>query len=141
MLRERTQGVPYWCEQLLIDMTEKKQLIVTYDDGSSTMRENTIAPNAAQLKRVFSDHSLEDVLDENDNDQIEYNRVNSSFRVEDEEVIYACARSVAQLGSTIFVSRGFWRRSTPEAKHFFERKKKLVSSHIPRSHITSQCYT
>lgn len=86
MLRERTQGVPYWCEQLLIDMTEKKQLIVTYDDGSSTMRENTIAPNAAQLKKVFSDHSLEDVLDENDNDQIEYNRVNSSFRVEDEEV-------------------------------------------------------
>lgn len=87
MLLERTQGVPYWCEQLLIDMTEKKQLIVTYDDGSSTMRENTIAPNAAQLKKVFSDHSLEDVLDENDNDQIEYNRVNSSFRVEDEEVI------------------------------------------------------
>lgn len=103
MLRERTQGVPYWCEQLLIDMTEKKQLIVTYDDGSSTMRENTIAPNAAQLKKVFSDHSLEDVLDENDNDQIEYNRVNSSFRVEDEEVlviyISTCARSVAKLGS------------------------------------------
>lgn len=103
MLRERTQGVPYWCEQLLIDMTEKKQLIVFYDDGSSTMRENTIAPNAAQLKKVFSDHSLEDVLDENDNDQIEYNRVNSSFRVEDEEVlviyISTCARSVAQLGS------------------------------------------
>lgn len=96
MLLERTQGVPYWCEQLLIDMTEKKQLIVTYDDGSSTMRENTIAPNAAQLKKVFSDHSLEDVLDENDNDQIEYNRVNSSFRVEDEEVIctFACRPTV-----------------------------------------------
>ena len=120
MLRERTQGVPYWCEQLLIDMTEKKQLIVTYDDGSSTMRENTIAPNAAQLKKVFSDHSLEDVLDENDNDQIEYNRVNSSFRVEDEEVlviyISTCARSVAQLGSKYLWTGGLGGA----AKHIFQ---------------------
>nr|XP_022331897.1 adenylate cyclase type 10-like [Crassostrea virginica] len=86
MLRERAQGVPYWCEQLLLDMTEKKQLIVTYDDGSNAMRENTIAPNAAQLKKVFSDHSLEEILDENDNDEIEYNRVSSSFKVKEDEV-------------------------------------------------------
>ena len=88
MLRERAQGVPYWCEQLLLDMTEKKQLIVTYDDGSNAMRENTIAPNAAQLKKVFSDHSLEEILDENDNDEIEYNRVSASFRVKEDEVAF-----------------------------------------------------
>lgn len=86
MLRERAQGVPCWCEQLLLDMTEKKQLIVTYDDGSNAMRENTIAPNAAQLKKVFSDHSLEEILDENDNDEIEYNRVSASFKVKEDEV-------------------------------------------------------
>ena len=85
MLRERAQGVPYWCEQLLLDMTEKKQLIVTYDDGSNAM--STIAPNAAQLKKVFSDHSLEEILDENDNDEIEYNRVSSSFKVKEDEVL------------------------------------------------------
>ncbi|XP_062574125.1 adenylate cyclase type 10-like isoform X2 [Saccostrea cucullata] len=85
MLRERTQGVPYWCEQLLLDMTEKNQLIITYDDGSTAMRQNTIAPKAAQLEKVFSDHSFHDILDENDNDQIEYNRVSSSFKVKEDE--------------------------------------------------------
>lgn len=79
-------------------MMEKKQLIVMYDDGLFMMRENIIVFNVVQLKRVFFDYSLEDVLDENDNDQIEYNRVNLLFRVEDEEVIYVCVCLVVQLG-------------------------------------------
>lgn len=79
-------------------MMEKKQLIVMYDDGLFMMRENIIVFNVVQLKRVFFDYSLEDVLDENDNDQIEYNRVNLLFRVEDEEVIYVSVCLVVQLG-------------------------------------------
>lgn len=83
-------------------MMEKKQLIVMYDDGLFMMRENIIVFNVVQLKKVFFDYSLEDVLDENDNDQIEYNRVNLLFRVEDEEVlviyISICVCLVVQLG-------------------------------------------
>lgn len=81
-------------------MMEKKQLIVMYDDGLFMMRENIIVFNVVQLKKVFFDYSLEDVLDENDNDQIEYNRVNLLFRVQDEEVIYIsiCVCLVVQLG-------------------------------------------
>lgn len=81
-------------------MMEKKQLIVMYDDGLFMMRENIIVFNVVQLKKVFFDYSLEDVLDENDNDQIEYNRVNLLFRVEDEEVIYIsiCVCLVVKFG-------------------------------------------
>ena len=43
--------MPAWCEQLLLDMAAKKQILVIRDDGSPVLCEDTIAPQALLIKR------------------------------------------------------------------------------------------
>ncbi|CAC5390739.1 unnamed protein product [Mytilus coruscus] len=52
LLKERCHGVPYWCEQVLIDMVEKKQLMILETEEGSHIEESTIAPNANHIKRI-----------------------------------------------------------------------------------------
>ena len=52
LLKERCHGVPYWCEQVLIDMVEKRQLMILETEEGSHIEESTIAPNANHIKRI-----------------------------------------------------------------------------------------
>ncbi|KAL5008851.1 hypothetical protein ScPMuIL_014432 [Solemya velum] len=50
LLRDRSYGIPAWCEQLLTDMVENKELMVFIDDGFSNLRLSTITPNINYIK-------------------------------------------------------------------------------------------
>ncbi|KAJ8298503.1 hypothetical protein KUTeg_025034 [Tegillarca granosa] len=52
ILRARTHGVPFWCEQLLIDMASRKQIVIVDSDGDLKMLENSISPNKDQILRL-----------------------------------------------------------------------------------------
>lgn len=52
ILRTRSQGVPFWCEQLLIDMASRKQIIIVNHDGDLKMLGNSISPNKDQITRL-----------------------------------------------------------------------------------------
>ena len=73
LLKERAQGVPYWCEQLLVDMAEKKQILVVSDTGSSSQYEDTIAPVPNQIRRLSIDSTEEE-------EDIEIRRINPVFK-------------------------------------------------------------
>ncbi|KAK3093152.1 hypothetical protein FSP39_011947 [Pinctada imbricata] len=74
MLKERSQGVPYWCEQLLVEMAEKEQILIVPDLG--TTYEDTIAPATAQIRKL-SIQSNDSVFE----DEVEVRRTNSVFKI------------------------------------------------------------
>ncbi|OWF53352.1 adenylate cyclase type 10-like isoform X2 [Mizuhopecten yessoensis] len=55
MLREMTHGVPSWCEQLLVDMVEKKQLTILQDSGHFKHLESMVAPLSQYIRRLDTD--------------------------------------------------------------------------------------
>ena len=58
ILRDRSHGVPSWCQEILKDVLDKKQLIVVFDDGRPELRQSSVVPNKLLIKPVVSDHML-----------------------------------------------------------------------------------
>lgn len=61
MLREMTHGVPSWCEQLLVDMVEKKQLTIQYESNQLKHVDSMVAPLSQYIRRLDTDDDLSDL--------------------------------------------------------------------------------
>ncbi|XP_060063755.1 adenylate cyclase type 10-like [Ylistrum balloti] len=61
MLREMTHGVPSWCEQLLVDMVEKKQLTILQYSGHFKHFESMVAPPSQFIRRLDTDDDTSDL--------------------------------------------------------------------------------
>lgn len=66
MLKEICHGVPCWCEHVLIDMVEKKQLIIL--ETVENVEEYTIAPDVTHIQCINyrTEHSSDEYRQCND---------------------------------------------------------------------------